>query len=534
MTTKVTVVAEVDEGATELAAWVESLDGQTMPYTDFEVVFIVRPGETRRRLEELASRRPNVILLDHSEEAGLSVATQVASGAYLLQLGLDRHVSGSRLAPDALETLSGFAREQDCDVVIGREMIGRRRWISEVGAVDAGRLDEHEVLDALLTAPMIMVRRELAADCGLVTDRPAAERLLAITRAVGRLARYPCITAVGASTASSPADGQPHLTVETRSATWRDSAIVMELRGFLPAGGVRSVLLGLAHPAAHVEVWRPLDLPIDDHGEWGGVIEIDVLRAAGGHPLSEGVWEVLISASTAPTPDCSLATTVTTPVLLSRRLPALVNGVPIVVASGTSSSMVIDVGGTQHAMVTSIDAADVVVEESARGTLLAARLPEVAVHGCEGLAGFVLLDKFKLPAQVTTTPDGVTVHAFVSGLAGSSIVSTQFATSKAALTGLTLTVSPLGAFSIAPTPVDTTPTTTSAKKTSPATSAAAVPKRRPDQTKKSNPSVPVRKVAPSGVLAWVRHHVPAPLEPAARAVAGHPTAKKVYRRLTTR
>ena len=66
--------------------------------------------------------------------------------------------------------------------------------------------------------------------------------------------------------------------------------------------------------------------------------------------------------------------------------------------------------------------------------------------------GFVLLDTFKLHAQVSVEDGAATLRCLLSGLAGSAKLATQFGTGRPARTGLDLEISPTGQMSVRRSP----------------------------------------------------------------------------------
>ncbi len=103
-----------------LVELVESLDAQSLSYRDFDAVLLVPEGAVslRRRLEQLAGRRPNVVIQAFEgpwPDALRSTSAEVAAPSVL---PLSRHLNGgaTRLHPEALRRLADFLETNECDV----------------------------------------------------------------------------------------------------------------------------------------------------------------------------------------------------------------------------------------------------------------------------------------------------------------------------------------------------------------------------------------------------------------------------------
>jgi hypothetical protein len=134
------------------------------------------------------------------------------------------------------------------------------------------------------------------------------------------------------------------------------------------------------------------------------------------------------------------------------------------------------------------------------------RLDRLAVHGDARIPGSLHLGKFPLPASLVAAGGRARIESFVSGLAGTSALSAQFGPAKPGPTGLNLEISPTGIMTVAPDPAKTV---------------TAPGPARPQATIGAEPAV-----------ARLRHSVPAPIEPAVRALARNTFAARVYRALT--
>jgi hypothetical protein len=195
--------------------------------------------------------------------------------------------------------------------------------------------------------------------------------------------------------------------------------------------------------------------------------------------------------------------------------PGLVDGI-LVVPGRDDGAATVDIGARRRSAIGVIEVADVTFAESARGTLLTARLPRIAVSGSARLPGFVVLGDFPLPSFLVADAGGARIESYVSGLAGSSALSTRFGAGKAAPTGLTLRISAIGAMDVIPTLAAPKPAAAKSK------GASAGPATGPDG------------VQSTSAVARLRRRVPAGLEPAVRKLAGNDLARRVYRRLGRR
>ncbi|GAA2752786.1 glycosyltransferase family 2 protein [Amnibacterium kyonggiense] len=124
------VIASRDPGPA-LVGLVRSLDAQTLPAAEFEVVVADDSTDgSAGRLLELEGRRSNVVVVAAAPDADrLALARRHASGDHVLELDQDL-----RLAPRALELLLDRARESGVAVVRGRVAGGRGRRIALVRA----------------------------------------------------------------------------------------------------------------------------------------------------------------------------------------------------------------------------------------------------------------------------------------------------------------------------------------------------------------------------------------------------------------
>jgi poly(ribitol-phosphate) beta-N-acetylglucosaminyltransferase len=125
---RVSVVVPVFEPGAAIEPLIASLDRQSMPAEQFEVLLCDdgSGGETREQLAALARDRPNVrvLTLEHTGWPGTprNHGIDAAAGTYIQFVDQDDH-----LFDHALERLCDYADRNGSDVVVGREVgVGRR------------------------------------------------------------------------------------------------------------------------------------------------------------------------------------------------------------------------------------------------------------------------------------------------------------------------------------------------------------------------------------------------------------------------
>lgn len=120
---KVSVVIPTYNSPTDaLAALVASVDAQTLPATDFEVIFVDdgSTDDTHERLVEVARDRPHV-RVERIENSGWpskprNIGIDLARGEYILFMDHD-----DQLYPDALRGAYAYAHDHAADVLNGKE-----------------------------------------------------------------------------------------------------------------------------------------------------------------------------------------------------------------------------------------------------------------------------------------------------------------------------------------------------------------------------------------------------------------------------
>jgi glycosyltransferase involved in cell wall biosynthesis len=128
--TKVSIIVPTYCSGEGLDRVVASLDAQTMPASDFEMVFVDdgSPDDTFARLEKLAAARSNVTVTAIPNSGWPSrprnVGLDLAAGDYVVFMDHD-----DELYPDALRAAYDLAAEQGADVVSARE-IRTNEWFA--------------------------------------------------------------------------------------------------------------------------------------------------------------------------------------------------------------------------------------------------------------------------------------------------------------------------------------------------------------------------------------------------------------------
>jgi glycosyltransferase involved in cell wall biosynthesis len=153
-----------------LSGLVRSLDAQTMPADEFEVIFIDdgSPDDTVERLQQIASTRPN-IRIERIENSGWpskprNIGIELAVGEYIAFMDHD-----DQLYPDALRAGHEFATANDADVLNGKEAYtntahwGLGTYISDQ-AQSIGRKDVHPLIPM---NPHKLYRRDFLLDHGI-------------------------------------------------------------------------------------------------------------------------------------------------------------------------------------------------------------------------------------------------------------------------------------------------------------------------------------------------------------------------------
>jgi hypothetical protein len=149
---------------------VHSLDAQTLPTEDFEVIFIDdgSPDRTWARLQRIRDRRTNV-RIERIENSGWpsrprNVGLEMARGEYVLFMDHD-----DELYPEALEAGYRMAARTGADVLNGKETrTDQAKWALEVYAENMDNaIDRTDVHPLIPTNPHKLFRRSLLMEHGI-------------------------------------------------------------------------------------------------------------------------------------------------------------------------------------------------------------------------------------------------------------------------------------------------------------------------------------------------------------------------------
>lgn len=486
------LVATLNPGSA-LPGFVRSVDAQTLPATEFELVVVDASSDgSTDRLRQLAGRRPNVTVL--AADADLSVtdrlgrALERATGQYVLVV-----TQQQRLAPRALELLLDRAGHTGADVVLGRVVTGSTSGCA-VLPDDADRLDlsgTHEV-DGDLTGCLALVRRSLLA------GRPdAGAALLDVTARAGEagtvsaVGRYACSVQGGAAVAPDE-----RVSLQPPTYRWEEGTLQLTVGVRLPDPVSPALRAWLVVTQGLAEVALPATTVPDeaDPTAFTASVALDPRTAEGGHPLHDGPWDLRLRL-TRPGRE------VTLPLTPGPTRSAVVAGRPYVVRAA-NHGVQLDVGATRTSVVGRVPTSRATIAESVHGILVTLEYPDLHVHGDAVLDARLLLDGFALPGRVVCQDGRARLEAHASSLAGTSTVRVVAGGGKPVPTGLRLRVDGTGrmAFETVPAP---TPRA--------AATASGVP-----------------------LVRRLRRRLPRALEPVAQRLAHVPVLRRAYRRLISR
>jgi len=508
---RITVIAHVESNDSALVELVESLDAQSLSCRDFVVVLLVpeMAVSLRRRLEQLAGRRPNVAVQPFDgpwSDALHSASAQVAAPSVL---PLSPHLNGGalRLHPEALSRLADFLDTNECDVVFARAS-----WTSEQAPIpfdlrhDVARADE-TTARRLVGVATPVYRSEVVRTHQVFEEASDLDGIDASLR-IGIMGSYPVLAGLSGAVDSAPPDEDPVVPrIQNVTASWRNGRILLAADP-RSSDGDQPCLLSIRRSDTGLEYWLPT--APDAPSAW----EVDIRSAALGAPLPDGQWSLKINTYTADGEPVARSSVPPTPLGTG-----VVDG-RLVVPAGVKGAFVIDVGATKLPPVFSLDADQVQITEDARGALFTARMPKVHTTSPAVIDGAITLDRFSLPARLVADEHEVRLQFFVSGLAGENALSTRFGAAPAAPTGLNLVITGTGDIGVAPTPP-------------PPPAAARKPTAPPKPT--TPPRKPTKKAVapkPTHMVTRLRRAVPAPLEPMARRLSRNDFARRLYRRMT--
>ncbi len=532
MSCSISVVVRVERGGSWLTALTRSLDGQSLAVGDFEVVYAVSDTSlpVARRLQELSTRRPNVRVITGAAAAGLD---EQLAGSWVLDLGTDVSSRAPRLLPQALQRLLDFAEPAPCDVVLGRTVGDDAAPASDLFVSDRTDVDG-AVVPLALGSSLVLRRRGHDGPSMIAGDAQLAGAK------IGVLASYPC-----AHLAESAQGVQSTSTkVSDVSYAWRDGVIAIAASGAVDhRPDTPGVQFSVRHQKTGVEFWLTGRGDVADDGAFTATTELDVRTAAAGGPLTTGLWQVRVGVH-GGTDGWSVRTALP-PAPLGA---GIVDGMPVA-ARGSDGSMALDVGATRWSVIGKVRPSAVSVTETSHGSLMSMAL-DVAAVGESRERGMVWLGDFDIPAHLVTDGSGVRVECYLSGLPGSSPMATRFGGGKPASTGLTVTASDTGIFTVAKTPPDAEPRRPAAPRSN-AQAAASMPLRsraaqaagRAGGKSGAAPSdaAPSHEVGkhrpgavatkPAALATRLRRRVPAALEPLASALSRSRAARRIYRKL---
>lgn len=168
---KVSVVVAVYNPGPDIDELLASIDAQTLPAAEFEVIFADDDSTdgTRERLREWAEDRRNVSVLHNTPNSGWpgrprNLGIDAARGEYLFFADND-----DKFTPDALRAMYDFARAHDSDVVIPKEIgVGPGRSVSRAlfrRDIPDATLGRDPIL--LLLTPHKLVRTALVHEHGI-------------------------------------------------------------------------------------------------------------------------------------------------------------------------------------------------------------------------------------------------------------------------------------------------------------------------------------------------------------------------------
>lgn len=171
MSVKISVIVAVYNPGKNVEELLESIDEQSLPAGEFEVIFVDDDSTdgSRERLQEWASERPHVRVLHNTPNSGWpgrprNLGIDAAVGEYLIFADND-----DRLAPQGLERMYDYAQETSADVVIPKLVgVGPGRGVPRAlfrKNIPDARLGKHPIL-AILT-PHKLVRTSMVREHGI-------------------------------------------------------------------------------------------------------------------------------------------------------------------------------------------------------------------------------------------------------------------------------------------------------------------------------------------------------------------------------
>jgi hypothetical protein len=420
-----TLLAHLGPQGTDLPRLVSGIDGQSLPYDAFDVVFLLDAADhaQRERLEALVACRPNMQVVVGAADLG-----ELASGEWLVYLAPEVLGRAVQLRPRALELLTAAAERADADLVLGRTDAAGH-------VLDLFAGNGAEIAAATLLGPFaVAYRRAFAAAHGLARDAGSAGQVLAAAARTAAFGDYPCLTSAERPDPVST----DTLTQSSVGAEWVEGRVRVHLEGTARgAGELRFAVRNLEGD----QFWLADSRAVTAGEPFAAIVELDVCTAALGEPLPAGVWQLQASvhstgATWAPQQ----------PVRAARLGPALLG--TTFVAPVRGDVLALDVGATGTSAVPRFAATDVRIRETATGTLMTVPLPGLHTVSDAVVSGDLLLDTFRLHAQISVEDGAATLRCLLSGLAGTAKLATRFGSGRPARTGLELDISPTGQMAV--------------------------------------------------------------------------------------
>ncbi|WP_375400712.1 glycosyltransferase family 2 protein [uncultured Amnibacterium sp.] len=505
------LVATLNPGS-GLPDLVRSIDAQTLPAAEFDLVVVDASSDgSTVRLEQLAGRRPNVVVLTTDAQATgstteadrLGLALQRATAEYVLVVGQQQ-----RLAPRALELLLDRARYTDADLVLGRVVTGTDSG-SAVLPDDADLFDLFDLsgLDVAgggvgvdLTGCLALVRRSLLVGRSDAEVGAALPALTGDAQTVSAVGRYAC--AMQDEDPSAPGDD---VSLESPAYRWDEGMLQLTVAVRLPQPEPEpepALRAWLVAAQGLAEIALPATIGPDERSGTTLIASavLDPQTAEGGHPLEDGPWDLALRLAWP-------GREVTLPLTSGPARSAVVAGRPYVVRT-VNRVLHLDAGATLSSVIGPVPTSRTSIAESVHGTLVTLDYPGLHVHGDAVLDARLLLDRFALPGRLVCRDGRARLEAHASSLAGTSTVRVVAGGGKPVATGLRLRVDGTGgmAFETVPAPQP------APKPTSPATPATGA----------------------TPLVQRLRHRLPGAVDPLVHRLADVPVLRQAYRRLIRR
>ncbi len=439
MPARVTVVLPSSGPASRVG--LDSLDRQSLPAGDVEVVVLDDGSDPARRdrLESLARNRTNVAVADSSTTSGsLAAVVGAASGSHLLLLA-----EGSSLAPDALERLVLDAAAADADVTLLRTTRRGRRIDAPVPATTRSRLDP--ALARGLTECARAYRTSFLRD--VLAGLPAGTSLGTLDEhALGRTDAVAWCAAAAVLAPAAPDDAPRRWRARATSWSWSERAVVATVR-LRPAGGPEPEewpeVRGVVFRSGTGAEW---DVPLTPTGAGGWELTLDPSTAAGGSPLEGGGWTLGLLVR-----DAGGTQRVPLRAASGRGSACAHDGRPSVLHSD-KGRLGLDVGARRHPVAARLRLSTAEVREDARGSLLGADLPDLALAPGEVLEGELVVGDLPVRAWAREADGRARLSAWVSGLPGTYDLALRLSTTAPAPLGARLVVDAAGTMTVTRVP----------------------------------------------------------------------------------